>query len=486
MSTRLDHVIRKYLTEQTRPTYKYMAKKPDADSTNFIKNKICPLFKIDPSTVGVASSPDPKKTWQQGRLVRIDGLEFQINRRNAMPAGQTDPFSTADSSIKQATKLRTLLQSYMNTGLAGVWQKATSTGWFWFISTDQNLDNKKESFKKKDTRTFAKYVYVCTYVKSDVFPPSLSLKITSATKGYMFTLNDGALVFDLAEIDAAQWKIMTPKTYSGDDAALLSSPGVPQSIMSFGNYNADGVSALNYYLGISNELESNAEFKALQADFPKYFISTAGAVEDGETNQLPDTYTCVQQEFIRVLQDKASKAGYSINVNGQYDIATINYLNGRKDKNNNVLPYYRFDDADIPSIINKIRTCLGSQPAAVTSSEIQVPEGGFKKNQTNDPDNFGKVQDLLLNAYIALNKKNPEFFPLNASEYTNLKNALAKTPSPRGGYGDRTQALALYIADGIPDLKNTTKLKNNIIDADVIRILKKITDPTVTKTIKDN
>lgn len=184
MSKQLEHIIKKFLTEQARPKLTTQAERLNPAGVQFIKNEVCPKLGIDPSKVD--------------SMDNIYGLRVIINRKGeATPTGEIE-----DTSNYSDEQLQKDVLTYLDSSIGGVWAQKKSAGWFWFISND--LEKSKNN---KDEKRRAKYSVICTYVNATLIPEFKRIKINSSTPGWIKTFKQGGLVFDLDNITESQWKV---------------------------------------------------------------------------------------------------------------------------------------------------------------------------------------------------------------------------------------------------------------------------------------
>lgn len=184
MSKQLEHIIKKFLTEQARPKLTTQAVRLNPDGVKFIKTEVCPKLGIDPIKVD--------------KMDLIYGLRIVIDRKGeATPTGEIE-----DTTNYSDEQLQKDVLSYLDNSIGGTWAQKKSSGWFWFVSKD--LEKSKNN---KDEKRRARYSVICTYVNASLINEIKRTKLNSSTTGWLKTFKQGGLVFDLDSISESQWKV---------------------------------------------------------------------------------------------------------------------------------------------------------------------------------------------------------------------------------------------------------------------------------------
>lgn len=182
MSKQLEHIIKKFLTEQTRPKLTTQAVRLNTDGVKFIKTEVCPKLNINPAKVD--------------KMDLIYGLRIVIDRKGeATPTGEIEDITNYSDEQLQKDVL-----TYLDNSIGGTWAQKKSAGWFWFVSKD--LEKSKNN---KDEKRRARYSVICTFVNASLITEVRRLKINSSTNGWIKTFKQGGLVFDLDSIVSSEW-----------------------------------------------------------------------------------------------------------------------------------------------------------------------------------------------------------------------------------------------------------------------------------------
>lgn len=127
----------------------------------------------------------------------LDGLRVTLKR-----VGLRDRDDVTGKRSREITpnEFQTNIVLKLN-ALRGGYLPMKGPDYVWIISGDLNTDKKRDARNPKSDRIIAKYYSVATYVKTSLIPNTL----TNTMKGYIFKLNGGALVFNLADVNFNEW-----------------------------------------------------------------------------------------------------------------------------------------------------------------------------------------------------------------------------------------------------------------------------------------
>jgi hypothetical protein len=333
-------------------------------------------------------------------------------------------------------QIKNNIRSMLNT-LTSIWNPMKSAGYVWLVTTD--IKPVEPDAREKSEKIIAKYEFLCMYVSRD----SLTTNIDPKTKGYLYSLDDGALVFDWDSIDAKQWK--RAAVVAVDDP--LTRIKAPYNLISYGD-KSDVVNQLYIY------------FDLVDLD------GTTSATSIGFTAPTDMRFNCDLKSVIQWFQQTNN-----IPVTGNWDVATRNKALSI-DEAPYTVPTSAFD-----SIRSAAASCrINSGETAKDINTITVPEGGFKysgpyadpsKGTANDPE-FEKVQILMEKALILSGIASHQKHKDEAARW------ITGYKLNPGDYGDRTAVhvgkLMSYMINALGI--NLDNRNNKIVDQQFVNVLK--------------
>jgi hypothetical protein len=409
MSRLLENIIKNVINELAGKLDLKWRALTDKDRT-FIKQDVISLLGV--------------KSTEQDDFNKLGGLVLTATRRFGRmetPGSETKSYSYTPSEIKN--DIRTMLNS-----LTSSFTPMKKAGYVWLVTTDLNpvLPDAKAKAEKIITR----YEFLCVYVSQS----ALMKNIDPTTTGYLYSLDDGALIFDWNNINASQWK----KTGKGSADPVTSIMHAPYTLAKFGE-KTNVVKQLYIYF----DLDLNKELGFITPDDSVFNCELKSVIEwYQKTNKIP--------------------------VTGAWDELTRNASMAI-----NTVPYPVPSDAvaEIRSAAQACKLETNPKPSEPISTEtIIVPESGFKYGEKQNLE-FYKVQKLMLahfekilsNTDTALKLKQLDIY----KTYIKLKKAL-ENPKNQGNYLGLTSTMVTFIKNGF-----NLALNNGVVDNEFVDKLKK-------------
>ncbi len=451
MHTKLDNIIRKFLTEQLKAKIVVETDRLDASGKSEIQ-KFLPFLNLNEfkSAVGTTSN-------------EIDGFYVTLKRRGTIPKDLENSITFGKTEA-----LSTALQYLNGPNLGAGWGRFRSKEYVWFL---------KDLSKTKTDKLVNNYKILCFYIKISIFKESVrnSLINKNIQTGLLQYFSSGATVF------------------SGEEVELNKKEWTPAAI---------GKGTMDY--GTLTPPINDANFGDISSDTARKIWMWFDGEKLGVKEYIPNNnymyYGCVQREIVKWFQKKNN-----LTVTGNWGkedrIKAKNIASGSLmylDKTSGMESYYTLGDPlvtdkslwftapEIEQLKKDIETCQietkeieASTPA---TSNIIVPSGGFKKGAVTLPEDkaeFYKFQQLMIDKYILLNSMFPEAFPLTLNSYVTLTKALKDKPEIQGTYGNATQDTALFIAQKSGYTGNDLKL--GIVTDSLIKHLENITKTNLLK-----
>lgn len=404
MSKLLEYIVRNVITELTgKLDFKWRSLN-DSDRA-FLNQNAIPLLGI--------------KTADRTDYKKFGGVILTVTRRFGREQtgdSGTKSFNYGPSQIKN--DIRSMLNS-----LSASYNAMKSVGYVWLVTTD--IKPVEPDSKEKSEKIITKYEFLCMYVSLN----SLTTNIDPKTKGYLYSLDDGALVFDWDSIDAKQWKRQAQIVV--DEPILVKAP---YQLVSY-NEKSQVVSQLYNYFDLNSAESVNSIGFTMPADL-KFNCDLKSVIEwFQKTNNIP--------------------------VTGNWDIATRNKALSIDD-----VPYIIPKSAH-ESIRSAAATCkLNSGEVAKDINTITVPDGGFKYGITKDL-NFWSVQLAMLSKYEELANKYPAQISTDDPIYIKLKRAIGTKTNPgqfQGDYGVGTKEMVKFLKDGFEITTSAEVVEQAFID----------------------
>jgi hypothetical protein len=412
MSKLLEHIVRNVINEIAGKLNLKWRSLNDKDRA-FLNQNAIPLLGI--------KSADRSNFKKYGGLVLTATRKF--GREQSADGNKSFEYTPA--------QIKNNIRSMLNT-LTSIWNPMKSAGYVWLVTTD--IKPVEPDAREKSEKIIAKYEFLCMYVSRD----SLTTNIDPKTKGYLYSLDDGALVFDWDSIDAKQWK--RAAVVAVDDP--LTRIKAPYNLISYGD-KSDVVDQLYIY------------FDLVDLD------GTTSATSIGFTAPTDMRFNCDLKSVIQWFQQTNN-----IPVTGNWDVATRNKALSI-DEAPYIVPTSAFD-----SIRNAAASCrINSGETAKDINTITVPEGGFKFGITGDL-NFWPVQLLMLAKYEELvESSNSKILTLNDDIYVELKRAVGSKNNPgqyRGDYGTGTREMVKFLINFFNALGSTLDQNPNLVEQSFI------------------
>lgn len=173
----LEHIIRKVLSEQNSPGFKFDLANPKAKDNQYMDERI----------VGIL------KTSEERNVERYGIIRFEAVRKGGR--NDVNGTKTADYNIDD---LKRDFKNNLNRYRSGLLGQRTTENYIWFMAIDPYNDqlNKQEKIR-------AKYVVLAAYVNKDLFN---KIPEKNTGTGYYAKLDRGARIYNLAEINPSFWK----------------------------------------------------------------------------------------------------------------------------------------------------------------------------------------------------------------------------------------------------------------------------------------
>ena len=344
----------------------------------------------------------------------LDGLRVTLKR-----VGLRDRDDVTGKRSREITpnEFQTNIVLKLN-ALRGGYLPMKGPDYVWIITGDLNTDKKRDARNPKSDRIIAKYYSVATYVKTSLIPNTL----TNTMKGYIFKLNAGALVFNLADVNFNEWT-------RGINIEPVTLANAPYVTVSYGDESRVVRELYAYF-----NLESSLFNYTVQNNFG---CELKGAIQQFQTEN-------------------------GLTVTGDYDTVTMKFATSLKKRE-----YVFRDQFGVKQFVGQCQ--IANRQVIDVVTNIKVPEGGFTYGIKGDVE-FYLVQQLMLEYYENL-LKNPKFEKAlkendSYKNYTSLKKALA-TQANHGNYGSITQKMVKFLKDGF---KMTTSDK--VVETEFVNKLK--------------
>ena len=449
MSKRLDYIIRTILNEQLRSKLVTSAEQLNSAGRSEIK-KLLPAIYLNDYIKEV------------DEMDQIYGFYIDIMYRTQIPK--------ADDPRKQLTptEIQDAALEYVDGPSLGssVWSRNRNQNYVWFISDD---------LLKKPTGKFKnKYRVLFIYINKKLFKETVQANLTAKriNTGRVQFFKAGAPVYSIS---------INGETITG----INKSEWEPRNIGSTGlDYGMPGQFPVN-----------DAKFGDIDTKTARQIWMWFDGEKLGVTEYIPNNnytyYSCVQREIVKWFQKKNNLTDKSGNWNQESRLKAkeisdafllkTNQVTGEEERltlSSNTTVW--FSTSEIDQLKKDIAQCVidtkQEEISTVTTKNIIVPSGGFKKDKVTLPEDkteFYKFQQLMLEKYELLNSINDQYakkFPLTWPVYVEFKNALQQNPKAQGSYGKLTQEVLNWIitTTGGPSVDNNT------VTSDVVKHLESI------------